>query len=138
MHSFSWYHYAFIFSEFVFPHSLQLSGNQHPHFCSWDVVLTQEYKCSSPKKLGKCTESPSTLLTNNSLEWNLCLSWSNHPVPSFRLEMNVGAYQTIETKRVIPTDAKFTFSPLVSLKSISVLWKEFLRSGLNCRFLNVW
>ena len=48
--------------------------------------------CSSPDNFCKCTKSPSTLSTNTSIEWNLYLSWSNHLVTSFRLEMNVGRF----------------------------------------------
>ena len=59
-------------------------------FCSWDDIFTQKWNCRSPKNLCKCTESSSTLPTNNSIEWNLSLSWSNHLVTSFRLEMEVG------------------------------------------------
>ena len=40
-------------------------------FCSWDDIFTQKRNCSSPNNLCKCTESPSTLLTNTSIVWNL-------------------------------------------------------------------
>ena len=40
-------------------------------FCSWDDVFTQNWNCSSPNNLCKCTEPPSTLSTNISIEWNL-------------------------------------------------------------------
>ena len=43
-------------------------------FCCWDDTLTQKLFCSSPNNLCKCTESPSTLSTKNSREWNLYLS----------------------------------------------------------------
>ena len=59
-------------------------------FCSWDDIFTQNWDWSSAKNLSKCIKSPSMLSTNTSIEWNLCLSWSNHLVLSFRLEMNVG------------------------------------------------
>ena len=43
-------------------------------FCSWDHIFTEKWNCSSPNNLRKCTESPSTLLTNTSIEWNLYFS----------------------------------------------------------------
>ena len=67
-------------------------------FCSWDDKLTQKWNCSSANKLCKCTESPSTLSTNTSIVWNLYLSWSNHLVTSFRLEMNVGGSSEHQNK----------------------------------------
>ena len=107
-------------------------------FCSWDDIFTQNWDCSSPNNLCKCTESPSMLSTNTSIVWNLFLSWSNHLVTSFRLEMNVEGFSEHQRRRVIPTDAKGIFSPLVSLKSMWILWKDILSSGLNWRLLNVW
>ena len=47
-------------------------------------------------------------------------------------------FLNIKTRRVIPTDTKGIFSPDASLRSICLLWKEFLSRGLNCRLLNVW
>ena len=67
-------------------------------FCSWDDIFTQKWNCSSPNNLCKCTESPSTLSTNTSIVWNLYLSWSNHLVTSFRLEMNVGGFSEHQNK----------------------------------------
>ena len=61
-------------------------------FCSWDDIFTQNWTCSSPNNLCKCTESSSTLSTNTSIELNLYLSWSNQLVTSFRLEMSVGGF----------------------------------------------
>ena len=40
-------------------------------FCSWDDIFTQIWNCNSPNNLCKCTEAPSTLSTNTSIEWNL-------------------------------------------------------------------
>ena len=60
-------------------------------FCSWDDIFAKKYDCSSRNNLCKCTDSPSTLSTNTSIEWNIYFSWSNHLVTSFRLEMNVGS-----------------------------------------------
>ena len=67
-------------------------------FCSWDDIFTQNWNCSSPKNLCKCTKSPSSLSTNTSIEWNLYYSWSNHLVTSFRLEMNVGSFSEHQNK----------------------------------------
>ena len=67
-------------------------------FCSWYDIFTQTWNCSSPNNLCKCTESPSTLSTNTSIEWNLYLSWSNHLVTYFRLEMNVGGFSEHQNK----------------------------------------
>ena len=93
-HSFPCYHHTIFFSEFVIPYSLQLSWNfsttnnicsfwhtkfqevSTHAFCSWDVIFTQKWNCSSPNNLCKCTESPFTLSTNISVERNLYFSWS--------------------------------------------------------------
>ena len=61
-------------------------------FCSWDDIFWQNWICSSPIYLCKCTESRSTLSTKTSIERNLYLSWSNHLVTSFRLKLNVGGF----------------------------------------------
>ena len=42
-------------------------------FCSWDYIFKQKWKCSSPNNFRKCTESPSKLSTNTSIEWNVYL-----------------------------------------------------------------
>ena len=67
-------------------------------FCSWDVIFTQKWNCSSPNNLCKCTESPFTLSTNISVERNLYFSWSNLLVKSFRLELNVWAFSKLQNK----------------------------------------
>ena len=67
-------------------------------FCSWDDIFTQKWNCSSPNNFCKCTESPSTFSTNNSIESNLYLSWSNHLVTSFRLELNIGGFSEHQNK----------------------------------------
>ena len=67
-------------------------------FCSWDDIFTQKWNCSSHNNLCKCVESPSTLSTNTSIEWNLYLSLSNHLVTSFMLEMNVGGFSEHQNK----------------------------------------
>ena len=61
-------------------------------FCCWNDICMQKWNYSSPNNLCKCTESPCTLSTNTSIEWNLYFSWGNHLVTSFRLEMNVGSF----------------------------------------------
>ena len=67
-------------------------------FCSLDDVFTLKWNCSSLKNLCKCTKSPSTSSTNTSIERNFYLSWSNHHVTSFRLEMNVGGFSEHQNK----------------------------------------
>ena len=61
-------------------------------FWCWEDIFTQEWKCKFSNHLCKCTESPSTLSTNSSIELNLNLSWSSHYVTSIGLEMNVGSF----------------------------------------------
>ena len=88
----SCYHYLTVFSTSVFPHSLScleilsttnnLCNFWHSKFqqvstyafCSRDDIFTQKWNCSSPNNLCKCTESPSMLSTDTSLEWKLYLS----------------------------------------------------------------
>ena len=67
-------------------------------FCSWDDIFRQKSNCSSSNNLCKCTESPSTLSTNTFIVWNLYLSWSNHLVRSFMLEINVGGFSKYQNK----------------------------------------
>ena len=43
-------------------------------FCSWDDIFKQKWNCSSPNNLCKYIESPSTLSTNTSIEWNFYFS----------------------------------------------------------------
>ena len=106
--------------------------------CSWDNLFRQKLNGSSPNNLSKCTETAPTLSINSNREWNLYLSWSIYLVTFFMLELNFGGFLNIKTKRVIPTDTENGFSPLVSLKSMWIVWRKFLSSGLNCRLLNVW
>ena len=91
-------------------------------FCSWDDIVTQKWNCSSPNNLCKCTESPSALSTNTSIEWNLYLSWRNHLVTSFRLEMNVGGFfehqnKTSDTNRYI----KYFFTARISQVNVNTM-----------------
>ena len=94
-------------------------------FCSWDDKFTQKWNCSSPNNLCNCTESSSMLSTNSSIEWNLYVSWSNHIVTSFRLEMNIGGFSDIETRRVIPTDTKVVFTTRVSQVNVKTMKRIF-------------
>ena len=89
-------------------------------FCSWDDLFTQKGNCSSANNLCNCTDTPPTVSTNTSIEWNLYLPWSRHLITSFRLELKVGGFskhhnKTDDTDRC---DVKCVFSPLVSLKSM--------------------
>ena len=43
-------------------------------FCNWGDIFTQKWNCNFPNNLCKCTESPSTLSTNTSIECNLYFS----------------------------------------------------------------
>ena len=62
-------------------------------FCSWDDIFTQNWNCSSPNNLCKCTEAPPTLPTKTSIEWNWTLD----------------AFLNIKTRRVIPIDTRGNF-----------------------------
>ena len=78
-------------------------------FCSWDDIITQKWKCSSPNNFCKCNESSSTLSTNTSMEWNLYLTWSNQLVMSFRLETNAGGFSEHQNKTSDTDGSKFFF-----------------------------
>ena len=95
-------------------------------FCSWDDLFTQKWICSSPNNLCKCTESPSTLSTNTSVEWNLYFSWSNHLVTSFRLEMNIGSFSEHQNK-TSDTDRykSYFFTTLVSQVNVNTMKRIF-------------
>ena len=67
-------------------------------FCRWDDIFIQKRNCTSPNNLCKCTESPSTLSTNTFIVWNLYLSWSNHLVVSYVLELNNGYLSNHQNK----------------------------------------
>ena len=90
----------------IFSISKNICNSWHSNFqkvsthsiCSRDDIFTQKGNCGSPNNLCKCTESPSTLSTNTSIVWNLYLSWSNHLVTSFRLEMKVGGFSEHQNK----------------------------------------
>ena len=95
-------------------------------FCRWHDIFTQKWNCSSPNNLCKCTESPSTLSTNTSKVWNLYLSWSNHLVTSFRLEMNVGGFSEHQ-KKTSDTDRYkgFFFTARVSQVNVNTMQRIF-------------
>ena len=93
-------------------------------FSSWEKSFTQNWNCGSPNTLCNCTESPLTLSTNTSKERNLYLSWTNHPVTSFRLELKVGGFQHIKARGMI-WQTQIFFPPFVALKSMSKIWKNF-------------
>ena len=116
LESISCHHYRIFFSEFLLPHSLQLSWifpttnnfynslywRSHQvslhMFCSWDHIVMQKRTCGSSNNLCKCCGSPSTLSTNTSTERKLYQSWSNHLVKSFWLEMNGGEFSKHQKK----------------------------------------
>ena len=60
--------------------------------------FTQKGNCDSPNTLCSWTESPPKFSTNTSTEWNLHLSWSNHLVTCFRLEIEVGGFSKHQNK----------------------------------------
>ena len=93
-------------------------------FCSWMICL--HINCSSPNNFCKCTESPSTLPTNTSIEWNLYFSWSNYLVTSFRLEMNVGGFSEHQNK-TSDTDRYegYIFNDRVSQVSVKTMKRIF-------------
>ena len=94
--------------------------------CSWDDIFTQKWTCSSPNNLCECNESPSMLSTNTSIVRKLYLSWSNHLVTSFRLEMNVGGFfehqnMTSDTDRY----KEYFFAARVSKVNLNTMKKNF-------------
>ena len=105
--------------------------------CSWGVIIPQKWNCGSAKNLCKCTESPSTLSTNTSTEWNLYVSLSNHLVTSFRLELNVRRFFEHQ-KRTSVTDryTGYFFTARVSRVSVETT-KRILSCSLNFRLKKV-
>ena len=67
-------------------------------FCRWDDKFTQKGNCGSPNNFWMCTESRPTVLADTSEEWNLYLSWSNHLVTSFILEVDVWGFLKHQNK----------------------------------------
>ena len=94
--------------------------------CSWDDIFTQKWNCSSPKNLCNWIETPSTLSTNTSIGWNLYFSWSNHLVPSFRLEINVGSFFEHQNKTSDTNRHKgYFFTARVSQVNVSTMKRFF-------------
>ena len=92
-------------------------------FCSRDDIFNQKWTCCSPNNLCKCTESQIPVHNVDQYlcrrrEGNLYLSWSNHLVASFRLEMNVGGFSKLQNKTPDTNRYKRYFSPLVFFKSL--------------------
>ena len=95
-------------------------------FCSRDGIITQKWNCRSPNNLCKCSESPSTLSTNTSIEWNLYLSWSNHLVTSFRLELDVGSFSEHQNKTSDTDGYKgYFFTARVSQVNVNTMKRVF-------------
>ena len=95
-------------------------------FCIWDDILTEKWNCSSPNNLCKCTESPSTMSTNTSIEWNLYFSWSNYLVTCFRLEMNVGSFSEHQNKTSdIDRYKRYFFNARVSQVNVNTMKRIF-------------
>ena len=95
-------------------------------FCSWDDTFTQKWNCISSNNMCKCTDSPSRLSTNISIEWNLYLSWSNHLVASFRLERNLGSFSEHQNK-TSDTDRNkgYFFTARVSQVNVNTMKRSF-------------
>ena len=95
-------------------------------FCSWDDIFRQKWNCSSPNNMCKCTESPSTLSNNTSIVWTLYLSWSNHFVTSFRLEMKIGGFSEHQNKTSDTGRYKgYLFTTRVSQFNVNTLKRIF-------------
>ena len=67
-------------------------------FCSCDDIFTEKWNCGAPYNLRKCTESPSTLWTNASIDEYLYLSWNNLFLKTFRLKMIVWRFTKHQNK----------------------------------------
>ena len=95
-------------------------------FCSWDILIQRKWKFGSPNNLCKCTESPSALSTNTSIEWNLSLSWNKHLATSFWLEMDVGGFSKHQNK-LNDTDRceGFLFTARVSQINLNTIERIF-------------
>ena len=156
LHSFFGYHYLILLSESVFPHSLQLSWffSTTINICNFrdsrfqkvgahavrsrHDIFAQEWTWSFSNILSKCTETAPTLSNKTSIVWNLYLSWNNDHVTTFRWQMNVGGFSKLQYIFSDINKDDGCFLPLVSLKSMWILWKELLSSVLFYRLINVW
>ena len=110
------YFYPTALSEFVFPHSLRLSGKfcncinfckiWHSTFqqlnthtcCRWDDIFTKKWKCSFPNNLCQCNETCFTLSINTSEEGYIQFSQTNFVVTSFRLGIKVASFSEHQIK----------------------------------------
>ena len=73
-----------------------------------------------------------------SIVWNFYLPWSNQLITIFSGKNILEVSLKIKTSGTIPENTKGGFPNLVCLKSMLILGKNFLISGLNCRLLIVW
>ena len=98
-------------------------------FCSGHDIFTQESNCSSPNNLFNCTKIATTLSTNTSIEWKLYLSWSNHLVTSFRLEVNVRGFRKSPNKKSDTDNYKGCFFtapvPQVNVNTINRIFAQW-------------
>ena len=128
--------FAAVLSFFLPPTTSAMSGTANfnksaPRFLQLGRYFYAKRTCGSPNIMWKCTESPSMLSANYSVEWNLYLSWSNHFVTSFRLKMNVEGFSKHQNMQVIPTDARVSVSPLtvcvsqVKVKTMKIFFEQW-------------
>ena len=98
-------------------------------FCRWDDIFTQKGNCSSRSILCKSPKSPSFLSSNHSIVWNFYLSWSNHLVLSYALEMIVGHISKHQNKPIDPDRYKGYFlTRCVSQINVYTM-KKFFEQG---------
>ena len=79
------------------------AANSSMSFCRWDHISTQKGNCCSPKILCESPKSTSPRSSNPSIVWKFYLSWNNHRVLSYVLEMNVGHLSEHQNK---PSDTE--------------------------------
>ena len=95
-------------------------------FRSWDYIFFCLCKSSKTSSTMSCISSK-----NREISWIL----SNHFAWSLNQKWLFEILRNKRTTRVIPTDKKGIFSPVLSLSSILILWKKFFNSFLNCKFV---
>ncbi len=95
-------------------------------FAAGTIYFTQKRNCSSPNTVCKCSESPSPLSTNTSIQWNLYFSRRNHLLTSFKLEMNVGSFSEHQNK-TSDTDRykRYFFTARVSQVNVNTAKRVF-------------
>ena len=76
----------------------QMKTSQHPRVFQLGRLIYTKGTWNSPINLFRCKESPPKMSTNTSMESSFYLSWSNHLVASFRLEINVGRFTRHQNK----------------------------------------